>query len=191
MTSDRLVTRLGNVDVVTLAKVEEALRRMLGVPVGEGRDALTRPSKGLSGPGLPRKTPDVNVVRRLTCEWCGDEFGAPEAPSGRWRKYCRPAHRRRAYEARRLLREAQSEVPRLRQLLRLARVENCYLLEELRRLGRRSPFETRRTPSATQHARLCLSGTTGEVRLPRRTLVLAAALSTSFQGQQWRGSTGP
>jgi hypothetical protein len=57
----------------------------------------------------------VDVARRLTCEWCGDEFAAPEAPSGRWRKYCRPAHRQRAYEGRRVLREAHSELPRLRE----------------------------------------------------------------------------
>lgn len=85
--------------------------------------------------------PDVDVARRLTCNWCGDEFAGTEAPSGRWRKYCRPAHRQRAYEARRVLREAQSEMPRLREQLHRAGAENRYLLDELRRLGWRSPFE--------------------------------------------------
>jgi hypothetical protein len=40
-----------------------------------------------------------------------------------------------------VLREAQSELPRLRELLRRAGAENRYLLDELRRLGWRSPFE--------------------------------------------------
>lgn len=54
--------------------------------------------------------------------------------------YCRPAHRQRAYEARRVLREAQSELPRLQEQLRRVRIENRYLLDELRRLGWSSPF---------------------------------------------------
>ena len=77
----------------------------------------------------------MDLAQRLTCAWCGDEFAGPKAPSGRGRKHCRPAHRQRAYEARRVLREAQSELPRLREQLRQPRTENRDLLDELRRLG--------------------------------------------------------
>lgn len=101
--------------------------------------------RGLPVAAFPRQARfvDVDVVGRLTCEWSADEFDSPQPPSGRGRKYCRPAHRQRAYEARRVLREAQSELPRLRDLLCRARAENRYLLEELRRLGWRSPFDPR------------------------------------------------
>jgi hypothetical protein len=81
----------------------------------------------------------MEVARRPTCTWCGDEFGR-EAPGGPGRKYCRPAHRQRAYEVRRALREAESELPRLREQLRRVRAENRYLLEELSRQGWPSPF---------------------------------------------------
>ena len=78
----------------------------------------------------------MDLAQRLTCAWCGDEFAGPKAPSGRGRKHCQPAHRQRAYEARRVLREAHSELPRLREQLRQPRTENRYLPDELRRLGR-------------------------------------------------------
>jgi hypothetical protein len=81
----------------------------------------------------------VDVARRPTCEWCGDEFDPPDAPRGRRRKYCRPAHRQRAYEVRRTLREGESELLRLRELLRRARAENRHVLEELRRLDGQFP----------------------------------------------------
>ena len=35
------------------------------------------------------------------CEWCGDRFKV-RTGSGRRPKYCRPSHRQRAYEARRV-----------------------------------------------------------------------------------------
>jgi len=38
---------------------------------------------------------------RLSCEWCGERFDVRSGP-GRKAKYCRPSHRQRAYEARRL-----------------------------------------------------------------------------------------
>ncbi len=36
-----------------------------------------------------------------SCEWCGERFAVRSGP-GRKPKYCRPSHRQRAYEARRL-----------------------------------------------------------------------------------------
>ncbi len=36
-----------------------------------------------------------------SCEWCGEGFAVGRGP-GRKPKYCRPSHRQRAYEARRL-----------------------------------------------------------------------------------------
>ena len=35
------------------------------------------------------------------CEWCGERFAVAAGP-GRKAKYCRPSHRQRSYEARRL-----------------------------------------------------------------------------------------
>ena len=39
--------------------------------------------------------------RTRSCEWCGERFAVGGGP-GRKPKYCRPSHRQRAYEARRL-----------------------------------------------------------------------------------------
>ena len=39
--------------------------------------------------------------RTLMCRWCGGEYLVTPGP-GRPRLYCRPSHRQRAYEARRL-----------------------------------------------------------------------------------------
>ena len=43
----------------------------------------------------------VTVMKQTRhCAWCGGAFAAPKGP-GRPRRYCRPGHRQRAYEARR------------------------------------------------------------------------------------------
>ena len=58
---------------------------------------------GLDGP-YPSADPwysFVTVTERVHhCVWCGGAFPAPVGP-GRPRRYCRPSHRQRAYEARR------------------------------------------------------------------------------------------
>ena len=40
------------------------------------------------------------MERTRHCVWCGGSFRVPTGP-GRPRRYCRPSHRQRAYEARR------------------------------------------------------------------------------------------
>jgi len=40
------------------------------------------------------------MKRTRHCAWCGGSFAVPAGP-GRPRRYCRPSHRQRAYEARR------------------------------------------------------------------------------------------
>ena len=43
----------------------------------------------------------VTLSKAATCDWCGERFAVDRGP-GRPPKYCRPSHRQRSYEARRL-----------------------------------------------------------------------------------------
>lgn len=43
----------------------------------------------------------IVTVTEYRCEWCGEHIAKGNGP-GRPRRYCRPSHRQRAYEARRL-----------------------------------------------------------------------------------------
>jgi septal ring factor EnvC (AmiA/AmiB activator) len=78
----------------------------------------------------------VRGKRTCICAYCGATFYTPLKP-GPAARYCRPAHRQRAYEERRRARDAQDstattdEVQTLRTRVRLLELDNRKLRDEL------------------------------------------------------------
>ncbi|HVU74591.1 MAG TPA: hypothetical protein VHE83_16635 [Mycobacteriales bacterium] len=81
-------------------------------------------------PGLPRRRPTA------TCAYCGERFELPPLRRGPRPSYCSPAHKQRAYEARRAATataerlETRSELTRLRAKISRLERENLELRRE-------------------------------------------------------------